>query len=280
MNRTEGGRRGGYVWTLIGVVLVAVYLFPVFWMASTSLKTDADIYASPPKLIPQPLAWENYAEAVFDNPQVLMAIRSSLIISAGTMIVTLLLATPAAYALARLRLRGGSLVILLLLISQLLPSIVIAGPLFVLFSRIDLVNSYPALILADVSITLPFAVIVLRPFFLTVPRELEAAALVDGSTRFGAFWRIALPLVRPGLVTVGVFAFLFTWGEFVFALSLTTKEEIQPITVTLNRFIGQYGTQWNLLMTVATTVAIPIIVVFAGLQRFIAGGLTAGATKE
>jgi multiple sugar transport system permease protein len=280
MNRTEGGRRGGYVWTLIGVVLVAVYLFPVFWMASTSLKTDADIYASPPKLIPQPLAWENYAEAVFDNPQVLMAIRSSLIISAGTMIVTLLLATPAAYALARLRLRGGSLVILLLLISQLLPSIVIAGPLFVLFSRIDLVNSYPALILADVSITLPFAVIVLRPFFLTVPRELEAAALVDGSTRFGAFWRIALPLVRPGLITVGVFAFLFTWGEFVFALSLTTEEEVQPITVALNRFIGQYGTQWNLLMTVATTMAIPIIAVFAGLQRFIAGGLTAGATKE
>jgi multiple sugar transport system permease protein len=280
MNRTEGGRRGGYVWTLIGVVLVAVYLFPVFWMASTSLKTDADIYASPPKLLPQPLAWANYAEAVFDNPQVLTAIRSSLIISAGTMIVTLLLAAPAAYALARLRLRGGALVILLLLISQLLPSIVIAGPLFVLFSRIDLVNSYPALILADVSITLPFAVIVLRPFFLTVPRELEAAALVDGSTRFGAFWRITLPLVRPGLVTVGVFAFLFTWGEFVFALSLTTEEEIQPITVTLNRFIGQYGTQWNLLMTVATTVAIPIIVVFAGLQRFIAGGLTAGATKE
>lgn len=280
MNSIERGRRGGYVWTLVGVVLVAAYLFPVFWMVSTSLKTDADIYASPPRLIPQPLAWANYAEAVFNNPQVLTAIRSSLIISVGAMVVTLLLAAPAAYALARLRLRGGALVILLLLISQLLPSIVIAGPLFVLFSRIGLVNSYPALILADVSITLPFAVIVLRPFFLTVPSELESAALVDGSTRFGAFWRITLPLVRPGLITVGVFAFLFTWGEFVFALSLTTKEEIQPITVTLNRFIGQYGTQWNLLMTVATTVAIPIIIVFAGLQRFIAGGLTAGATKE
>jgi multiple sugar transport system permease protein len=280
MNSIERVRRGGYVWTLVGVVLVAAYLFPVFWMASTSLKTDADIYASPPRLIPQPVAWVNYAEAVFDNPQVLTAIRSSLIISVGAMVVTLLLAAPAAYALARLRLRGGALVILLLLISQLLPSIVIAGPLFVLFSRIGLVNSYPALILADVSITLPFAVIVLRPFFLTVPSELESAALVDGSTRFGAFWRITLPLVRPGLITVGVFAFLFTWGEFVFALSLTTKEEIQPVTVALNRFIGQYGTQWNLLMTVATTVAIPIIIVFAGLQRFIAGGLTAGATKE
>ena len=243
-------------------------------------KRTPDIYANPPKLIPIPLEWENYREAVFDNPPVLKAIRSSVIISIGTMLLTLVLAAPAAYALARLRLRGGALVILLLLVSQLLPGIVIAGPLFVLFSRIDLVNSYLGLILADTSITLPFAVIILRPFFLTVPMELEAAALVDGSTRFGAFWRIVVPLVRPGLITVSVFAFLFTWGEFVFALSLTTNEDVQPITVALNKFIGQYGTQWNLLMAVATTVAIPIIVVFAGLQRYIVGGLTAGATKE
>ena len=273
------GRRG-YIMTFIGIVLVSVYLFPVFWMAVTSLKSDADIYASPPKLIPTHFQWENYRKAVFDNPPVLKAIRSSLIISFGTMALTLLLATPASYALARLRLRGGALVILLLLISQLLPGIVIAGPLFVLFSRIHLVNSYPGLILADASITLPFAVIVLRPFFLTIPMELESAALVDGSTRFGAFWRIVLPLVRPGLITVGVFAFLITWGEFVFGLSLTTKVEVQPVTVALNSFIGQYGTKWNLLMSVATTVAIPIIIVFAGLQRFIVGGLTAGATKE
>ena len=280
MNRFAGMRRGGYVWTLVGIALVLVYLFPVFWMVSTSLKTDAGIYANPPQLIPVPLEWENYREAVLDNPPVLKAIRSSLIISIGTMLLTLLLAVPASYALARLRLRFGAFVLLVLLVSQLLPSIVVAGPLFVLFSRIDLVNSYLGLILADTSITLPFAVIVLRPFFLSVPMDLEAAALVDGSTRLGAFWRIVVPLVRPGLITVGVFAFLFTWGEFVFGLSLTTKEDVQPITVVLNSFIGQYGTQWNLLMAVATTVAIPIILVFAGLQRFIVGGLTAGATKE
>jgi multiple sugar transport system permease protein len=280
MSRSEGWRRGGYIWTILGIALVVVYLFPVFWMASTSLKTDADIYASPPKLIPVPLEWENYREAVLDNPPVLKALRSSFIISIGTVLLTLVLAVPASYALARLRLRLGAFVILVLLISQLLPSIVVAGPLFVLFSRIDLVNSYLGLILADTSITLPFSVIVLRPFFLSVPMDLEAAALVDGNTRLGAFLRIVVPLVRPGLITVGVFAFLFTWGEFVFGLSLTNKEDVQPITVVLNSFIGQYGTQWNLLMAVAMTVAIPIILVFAGLQRFIVGGLTAGATKE
>jgi multiple sugar transport system permease protein len=273
-------RAGGYGLTVIGTVLVVIYLFPVFWMASTSLKSESDIFATPPKLFPSPIEWDVYRDAVIDNPVVLRAIRSSAIIATGTMILTLLMAAPAAYALARLRLKGGAIIVLLLLVTQLLPSIVIAGPLFVVFSRIDLVNSYPALILADATITLPFAVIILRPFFLSVPQELEAAALVDGSTRFGAFWRIVLPLVRPGLITVAAFAFLFAWGEFVFALSLNINEDVQPVTVALNKFIGQYGTRWNSLMAVATTVAIPIIVVFASLQRFIVGGLTSGATKE
>jgi multiple sugar transport system permease protein len=165
-------------------------------------------------------------------------------------------------------------------LGQLLPAIVVAGPLFVLFSRIHLINSYPAIILADVSVTLPFAVIVLRPYFLTVPRELEAASMLDGSTQFGAFRQIVLPLVRSGLVTVAAFSFLMAWGEFIFALSLNLNEKIQPITVALNKFVGQYGTQWNNMMAVATTVAVPIILVFALLQRFIVSGLTTGATKE
>jgi multiple sugar transport system permease protein len=273
-------RRRGFGSTTIGVLIVLIYLFPVFWMVSTSLKRESDIFASPPKLFPWPPDLGAYQIAVFDNPVVRQAIFSSAVISTGTVLLTLLLAAPAAYALARLRLRGAGLVVLLLLITQLLPSIVIAGPLFVIFSRIDLVNSYPALIIADTTLTLPFAVIILRPFFLAVPRELESAALVDGSTLVGAFWHIVLPLIRPGLVTVSVFAFLFAWGEFVFALSLNLDEKVQPVTVALNTFIGQYGTQWNRLMAVSTTVAIPIIVIFAGLQRFIVGGLTTGAIKE
>ena len=273
-------RREGYGQTLLGTLFILVFLFPVFWMVSTSLKTPADIFATPPRLIPAPVSVAAYVEAVVDNPVVVRAIGSSVIVSLGTMLLTLVLAAPAAYALARLHLPGGALVLLLLLITQLLPSIVIAGPLFVVFSRIGLVNSYPALILADTTLTLPFAVIILRPFFLGISRELESAAMVDGSTQLGAFWRIVLPLVRPGLVTVAAFAFLFAWGEFVFALSLNVNESVQPVTVALNKTIGQYGTQWNNLMAVSTVVALPIVAVFAGLQRFIVGGLTAGATKE
>ena len=277
---TSQFRGRGYTRTLIGTLFVLAYLFPVYWMIATSLKTSGAIFATPPQLVPSPLVFSAYVDAVIDNPLTIRAIINSAIIGIGTMMLTLLLATPAAYALARLKLRGGALMTLLLLITQLLPAIVIATPLFVLFSRIGLLNSYPALILADTTITLPFAVIIMRPFFLTVPSELEAAAKIDGCNQFSAFWRVVLPLVRPGLITVAVFAFLFSWGEFLFALSLNTSENVQPVTVALNKFIGQYGVQWNKLMAVATTIALPIIAIFASLQRYIISGLVAGSIKE
>lgn len=273
-------RRSGLGWTLLATLIVIAYLFPVYWMVATSLKTSAAIFETPPRLIPWPPNLNAYSVAVLNNPLTLRSIFNSAVVGTGTMLLTLLLAAPAAYALARLNLRGATLFMLLLLLTQLLPAIVIATPLFITFSRIGLVNSYQALILADTTFTLPFAVIVLRPFFLTVPRELEAAAKIDGCNQFDAFRRVILPLVQPGLITVAVFAFLMGWGEFLFAMTLTTNEMIQPATAALNKFIGQYGTEWNNLMAVAATVALPIIIVFASLQRYIVGGLTAGSVKE
>jgi multiple sugar transport system permease protein len=273
-------RRKPWGKTVIATVIVVIYLFPVYWMVATSLKTPTDIFASPPQFIPLEPVLTAYKEAVFTNSVVQKAMLSSLVIATGTMLLTLALATPAAYALARLRLRGSGVVILLLVLSQLLPAIVIAGPLFVMFSRFHMTNTFQAMILADVSVTLPFAVIILRPYFLTVPRELESASMLDGSTQFGAFRNIVLPLVLPGLVTVAAFSFLMAWGEFIFALSLNLKESIQPLTVALNSFVGQYGTEWNKMMAVATTIALPIVIIFIALQRFIVSGITSGATKE
>ena len=270
----------GYGRTLVGALIVILYLFPAYWMVATSLKSGADIFADPPQLVPSPPVFGPYVEAVLTNPALIRAVTNSAIISVGAMVLTLLLATPAAYALARLRLRFTGALLTVLLMSQLLPAINLAVPLFVIFSKLDLIDSYIGLILANTIFALPFAIIVLRPFFLTVPGDLEAAAKIDGCTQLGAFFRVVLPLVRPGLVTAGTFAFLFAWGEFVFGLSLTTSEEMQPATVALNKFIGQYGTDWNDLMAVSTAIALPIVVIFASLQRFIVGGLTAGATKE
>jgi multiple sugar transport system permease protein len=274
------GRINPWILTTIAGVIVVIYLFPVYWMVITSLKTPPDIFSTPPNLFPSPVTFAAYRTAVIDNVVVQRAFLSSIIIATGTMILTLILATPAAYALARFRLRGGGLMMLVLVLGQLLPAVVLAGPLFVLFRRLDLTNSYQALILADVSATLPFAVIILRPFFLTIPSDLEHAAMLDGAGRFRAFYQIVLPLVQPGLITVAAFSFLIAWGEFIFALSLNLNEKIQPITVALNKFSGQYGTRWNEMMAVSTTVAIPIVLVFVLLQRFIVNGVTVGATKE
>lgn len=266
--------------TIIAVVVVGIFLFPLYWLVSTSLKSPDQLFTSPPTWLPVPADWSNYAVAVFDNPLMLRALGNSVIISAGATALTILLAAPAAYAMARLRLRWTAFLLLPFLVAQLLPAINVALPMFALFSQWGLVNTYAGLILANTVGTLPFAVIVLRPFYLTIPKELEEAAAVDGATRLQAFLRIVLPLVRPGLVTVGVFAFVMTWGEFVFGLTLTTQREMQPVTVTLNAFIGQYGTQWGPLMAASTIVAVPLIIVFVVFQRQITGGLAAGSVKD
>jgi multiple sugar transport system permease protein len=170
--------------------------------------------------------------------------------------------------------------LLILLVTQLLPGIAVATPLFVIFKHLALLNSYIGIILADATLTVPFAILVLRPFFLRIPRDLESAALVDGCRPFGAFLRIVLPVSRPGVITVAVLSFLLAWGEFLFALSLTTSTDVQPLTVALAKFSSSTGTPWDQVMAVATVVALPIVAVFIGLQRYIVGGLTLGGIKE
>ena len=275
-----GARPRRYGKTLAGLAILVVYLFPIYWMVSTSLKTSGNVFSVPPQLMPSPLVFDSYSQAALTEPAVLRGLVNSTVISLGTLALTLLLGVPAAYGLARLRLAFTLLISLIFLVAQMLPSINVALPIFVIFTKLGLVDSYLGLILANTAFSLSFTIIVLRPYFYSVPESLVDAARVDGCSRLGAFLRVVLPLARPGLVTAGALAFVGAWGEFVFGLTLTTSEQMQPITVVLNRFIGQYETRWNDLMAVATIAALPVIVLFTGLQRFIVSGLTSGATKE
>lgn len=275
MNRGAGWHK-----TVIATVIVAVLLFPVYWMVLTSARTAADAARTPPALLPTHLDFTAYSRAVVHNATIGHAIVNSAVIATGTMLLTLLLAVPAAYVLARRRVRGISLALLILLVAQLLPGIAVATPLFIIFKRVELLNSYLGLILADATLTVPFAILVLRPFFVRIPHDLEAAALVDGCRPLGAFLRVVLPVSRAGVVTVAALSFLLAWGEFLFALSLTTSNDIQPLTVALAMFSSSTGTPWNEVMAVATVVAVPIVVAFVALQRYIVGGLTIGGIKE
>ncbi len=269
-----------YGLTFIGASMLVIFLFPVYWMVKTSLTPITDLYQNPPYFFLRDVAFDAYIDNFIKNTDMLGYIGNSVIIAIGTMALTLLLSVPAAYALARLSLKGKSLILIFLLSVQMLPGIMMAMPLYLMYSKVDLVNSFPGLILANLIHALPFAVLVLRPSFLALPRGLEEAAVMDGCNKFTAFSKIILPLVKPGMMTVGVFCFLFGWGDFIFALTLTSEDSIRPLTLGLYRFIGQYGTEWNNLMAVATIAALPIVIIFIALQKYVVGGIVAGSMKD
>lgn len=265
---------------LVGLVVVLIYLVPVYWMVATSLKRSEDVFAVPPSLLPDPATTQAYRDAVVGNAAVLQGIQSSITITVPTLVLTLLLAVPAAYGLARLRTRTAGAVLLLMLAAQMLPTISLALPLFGIFSEWGLVDTYAGLVIANTSLALPFAVVMLRPYMLSIPQDLLDAGLIDGCTGFRAFRSIGVPLVRPGLIMVGTLTFVSTWGEFVFGLTLATSDDTQPVTVVLNRFIAQFGTQWTNLMAVSTVIALPIVVAFVVLQRYVVAGISDGAVKD
>ncbi|RCW77259.1 carbohydrate ABC transporter permease [Saliterribacillus persicus] len=268
-----------YLLLLVAIIIMMVFLFPIYWMITTSVKPMSDIFSSPPMIIPETIQFDAYYKNLIQDQSLLPYIRNSFIVAAGTAFLTLLLALPCAYALARFRLMWGNIFLLILLVTQMIPGIMMAMPLYILFSKIDLVNSYLALIVGNTTNALPFAIVIMRPFFLSIPKGLEEAAVIDGCNIFTAFFRIILPLTKPIILTVSTFSFLFAWGDLIFALTLATDEKVRPLTMGITKFIGQYGTQWDQLMAVSTIAAAPIIIVFLLFQKHIVSGITAGSDK-
>nr|WP_108869749.1 carbohydrate ABC transporter permease [Tessaracoccus timonensis] len=277
--RTSKQSRKAIIKSFVAWVIALLYLFPVYWMINTSLKTSMGMFSDPPQFIPSPLTFDSYKAALGDQYGIWQALGNSVIISTSVLILTLLIAIPSAYAVARLRTRITTSMMVMLTVVQLLPAIAISIPMFVMFRQVSLTNTFYSIILADISAVLPFAVILLRPYFKQFPIEVEEAAQLDGLSTWQTITRIILPTIRPGVIMIASFAFLMTWGEFTYALTLLTDQSVQPLTVALNRLIGQYGTNWNDLMAVATIIAAPVLLVFIFLQRYIVAGLAGGATK-
>lgn len=274
--------------TLFTVALVAtvVYIFPLFWMVSTSLKEPADIMRDPPLILPRNVNIEIYKE-MFGSPppgtQIpvdgLRYMKNSFIIGVGTMALTMLFAVPAAYGLARFRLRGSNMFMMMLLITQMLPEVLLVIPMFVFFRELRFTNNYSSVIIADAALTLPFCILILRTGFLQVPRDLEEAALIDGTTRLGALRRVIVPMVRPNLIAVTLFAFLVGWGDFVFSLSFLQNQELHPLALGVYNFIGYYRIRWEGVMAFSTIIAVPVVIVILALQRYFVTGLTTGSVK-
>ncbi|HEX7555865.1 MAG TPA: carbohydrate ABC transporter permease, partial [Leptolinea sp.] len=260
MNRDKRER---FLRFLLGLIITIIYLIPLYWMVTTSLKPIDQIFQKPPVLFPSAFQIDSYKQ-IFGLPtsrgdiyiNAFVYLKNSLIIASVTMLLTMLMAVPAAYALSRFQFRGRSAFVLFLLVAQMLPSVLMVIPLFVLFKQWGIINlSYTSVILADTALALPFAIIILRTIFLQIPTEIEEAAWIDGGSRLQVLYYIILPLVRAGLVAVGVFSFLVAWGEFVFALSFLQKVELQPISIGIFQFIGMYKSNFDSMMAFSTIVA-------------------------
>ena len=206
-------------------------------------------------------------------------VLTSLIVGLGTALLALVVAVPAAYALSKYRLRVTVVMVSSMLVAQIVPSIVLATSLFIVFHWIHLLNSYPALILADGTYAIPFAILVLRAFFFSLPNELMDAARVDGASEWQTFRLVVIPLARSAVITVAVFAFLAGWGDFIFALTILNGTGIQPITLGIYNYLGNYSTDWGAVMASAVIALVPAAVMLVVAQRYIASGLTAGSVK-
>jgi multiple sugar transport system permease protein len=269
-------RLGPWSATLAGLVLTAIMLFPLYWMVINSFETTREIFSIPVSLVPTQITSAAYVD-VWQTQ--LPHLGTSLLVAIGTAALSVIIATPAAYALAHFRLRITLFIVFILLLTQMIPTVTLTTPMFLIFNQFGLLNSYPGLILADSTYAVPFAVLILRSFFLSVPKELAQAAYVDGTGEWGAFWRIILPLVVPGVVTAGLFAFLFAWGDFIYALTLSTNNTIEPVSLGIFTYLGQFSDHWDSAMAVATLASIPAAILLILFQRYITAGLTAGAIK-
>jgi multiple sugar transport system permease protein len=263
---------------VLAIVFAAIYLFPVYWMYISALKSDAEIVAYPPTLWPRDLHFQ--AVEVWQRLQMGAFLRNSLYIAIGVTAIVAAVGTGAAYALARVRSVWMDVTLFIVLMMQVLPSSLMITPIFVVFNQVGL-SAYPrlAVILAQAAKEIPLYIVLVRATFLQVPRELEEAALVDGNSRVGAFLRINVPLARNGILVCLVIAFLRAFGEYVYARSLIAERALQPATVGLQSFMGPNTSDWPGVMTYSAIYVTPILIVFVLLQRRIVSGLTSGALK-
>jgi multiple sugar transport system permease protein len=270
-------RRRGLGRTLVGVLVVLVLLFPLYWMVNASLQPSGTLLKASPDWFPTHGTLVGYREALGSEAGHLV---TSLIVALGTVVVSLVVAMPAAYALAQLRVRGGAGVVFALLVVQMIPGIVMANALYTIFSGLGLVDNYLGLILADSTAAVPFTVLVLRAYLLAVPRELAEAARVDGAGYWRTFRSVILPVSRSAMMTAALFAFLFGWADFLFAVTMTTGQTIEPITVGIYRFVGNQTADWNGIMATAVLASVPAAALLIIAQRYVVAGVTAGAVKD
>lgn len=271
-------KRKKAVLLMTGILITGIFLFPLYWMVTTSLRPAGESFSNP-SFFPSKIVLDSYILENEHGVSLLTYLKNSVIVSFGATGLTLLLGVPAAYGLARFKSRFVSILLFIFLVAQMLPSSLILTPLFVNFNKLGLINNYLGVMLADATITIPFVVIILRTYFKDIPKELEEAAIIDGCGTFGTFMRIMVPISYPGIVTATSMALFMSWGDMVFSLTFLNQERMKTLPLILYKAMGELGVRWEILMAYSTVVVLPIVIVFIFLQKYIVSGLTAGSVK-
>jgi arabinogalactan oligomer/maltooligosaccharide transport system permease protein len=275
------------------IVVCIIMLFPVFWVVSTSFKTQGEIESSRITLLPEHFTQENYdhilngmigtvtvvGEGRYQINLFWAWVQNSLLVAGVTTVVGVLLAASTAYAFSRFQFRGRRVFLISFLVTQMFPGAILIVPLYNLLNEWGLLNNWLGLMLAYSTLALPFSVWMLKGFFDAIPYDLEEAAIVDGCSPFSAFWRIALPLTLPGIAVVAFFNFMTSWNEFMLALTFMTGEANKTLPVGLRNFVFQFNTDWHYMAAGSVLVTIPVMIGFLWAQRYLLSGLTAGGVK-
>ncbi|MHA9741688.1 carbohydrate ABC transporter permease [Robinsoniella peoriensis] len=263
----------------IAVLIVIIFLFPIYWVVVSSLKIDQEIFRKPPTLIPYQPTLTAYIQQFTGSSSVFRPFLNSVIVAVGSMVICLTLSVPAAYGLARYKVKGSKFFMLVFLVTQMLPASLVLTPLYLIYSKLGLLNNYLAPILSTATVSVPFVILMLRPIFLNCPIELEEAARIDGCNRLSAFIRIIVPISKPGIVTAFSFGFIMAWNDLAYSMTFNTKEAMRPMTAGIYQFLTLYGTRWNMIMAYGVLLILPIVILFMSLQKHIVSGLVSGAVK-
>ncbi len=260
------------------ILLIVFALFPYLWTFLTSIKTEKELYTIVLHYIPKQPTLENYI-TLFKKTNFFRSMVNSFLVAGATSIISLLVSILAAYAFARFNFKGKTFFMVSFLLINMFPPVLLLTPLFTIMQKIDLLYTPYSLIIAYSTFTIPFSVWLLTGYIQDLPVSLEEAAMVDGCSRLGAFFKITLPLTIPGIVATGIYIFITAWNEFIFAL-MFTNEATRTVPVALQTFIGQFEIQWGLLTAGGVITTIPVVVLFMFVQKNLVEGLTAGAVKE
>lgn len=266
---------------LVGILITGFILFPFYWMVKSSIQPPSEIIAIPPLWLPQSPTFIGYEQALNLIPFMRYAFNSTLIATATTLL-TLAVGAPAAYVLSRYQFPGATLILLLVLFTQLIPDITRVFPVYFLIQDLNLINTYPGLIIAQAGFSVPFAVMILQAYFRSsYPRDLEEAALTDGDTWFSAFRHIVLPISIPGLIAIGTFVFLNSWNDFLWPSILLNTGDMKTLQVGIRDFVGEMGSlrRINAFMAACLLTTIPVLILFRFVQRQMVGGMSSGALK-